>query len=301
MRIEKVYFDTNDGLNLVGLLHTSEEKNENEVIISVHGMGSNCLKKRDDVIANKVTKNNISYFTFNNRGMGIINDVHTCDGKILQGTVFEDVTASYYDIVGAIKILQSRGYKKIHLQGHSLGSTKIVYMYNKLIQNKEIEILNLIRSVILLSLVDVVDVVNFLNRSNSNTDIVNLALEKESIGNKDYVIETRAPFMPYVSVKTFLKYYRDNTDINFARYSDDKFDFKELNNISVPLFMRWGNNKELVSIPTENVVSICQNKINNEYKDFSYIDGATHNYIGKEQILADEIFKFIKNINSKSN
>lgn len=296
MRIEKVYFDTDDGLNLVGLLHTSEDKNENEVIISVHGMSSNCLKKRDDIIANKITENNISYFTFNNRGQGLINTVHTSNGKIMAGTVFEDVTESYYDIVGAIKKLQEMGYKKFHLQGHSLGSTKIVYTYNKLMQKNESILLNSIKSIILLSLVDVVDVMNLLNKSNPNMDIVKLALENESTGDDNSIIETKVPFMPYVSVKTFFKYYRDNSDIDFARYNDSKFDFKELNNIRAPIFMRWGNNKELISTPAEDVVSVCKNKIKNEYRDFGYIDGATHNYIGKEQILADEIFTFIKNI-----
>ena len=41
MRIEKVYFKAEDGVELAGLLHTSESQQEKEVIISVHGMGSN--------------------------------------------------------------------------------------------------------------------------------------------------------------------------------------------------------------------------------------------------------------------
>jgi len=91
MRIEKIYFDAEDGLKLAGLLHTSESQAEDEVILSVHGMGSNCLKSRDDIIANLVTKNNISYFTFNNRGQGIVDSIYTAEGKIVQGTAFEDI------------------------------------------------------------------------------------------------------------------------------------------------------------------------------------------------------------------
>ena len=48
----------------------------------------------------------------------------------------------HYDIVSAIKLMASKGYEKIHLQGHSLGSTKSVYVYNKLLQNNETKILN---------------------------------------------------------------------------------------------------------------------------------------------------------------
>ena len=295
MRIEKVYFEAEDGLELTGLLHTSEEHNEDEVILSVHGMGSNCLKKRDDIIAKTVTNNKISYFCFNNRGHGLINTISTNDGKLIQGTVFEDVTDSYYDIVGAIKKLIQMGYKKIHVQGHSLGSTKVVYTYNKLVDNKQSGILNYIKSVILLSLVDLVDIMNIMIKSNPQIDIAKIAIDKEADNKKNYIIETGVPFLPYVSCSTFLRYYRDNEEINFARYNDEDYNFQKLNNIAVPLFMRWGNNKELISAPADCVANICKKKINNNYKDIAFIDGATHNYTGKEQMLADEILNFIKN------
>lgn len=48
MRVEKVYFNAEDGTELFGLLHTSESGNDNSVVISTHGMGSNCFKKRED-------------------------------------------------------------------------------------------------------------------------------------------------------------------------------------------------------------------------------------------------------------
>lgn len=294
MRIEKVYFNAEDGMELVGLLHTSENCEEDEVILSVHGMGSNCLKKRDDIIAEYATKSKISYFTFNNRGNGLINAARMQDGKIMQGTVFEDVLESYNDIIGAINVLKEKGYKKIYLQGHSLGSTKIVYTYNKLVEENNREILDSIKSVLLLSLVDLVDVMKIMIKSNPTINIIDLALEKEKEGDLDYIMETRVPFLPYVSVKTFLRYYRDNQDINFAQYQNEEFTFPELNKINVPLFMRWGNNKELISIPADEVTNVCINKINNQNKDIGYIDGATHNYIGKEDILAKEIIDFLK-------
>ena len=296
MRIEKVYFNTEDGIELAGLLHTSEEHSEDKVILSVHGMGSNCLKKRDDIIARFATENKISYFSFNNRGQELINTVHTQDGKIMQGTVFEDVLDSYYDIIGAIKTLKRKGYQKIYLQGHSLGSTKIVYTYNKLVANKQSEILDSIKAVMLLSLVDLVDVVKIMINSNPQVDIVDLAFTKEKEGKFDYVIETEVPFLPYVSVKTFLRYYRDNGEINFAQYQNNLFEYRELNNIKVPIFMRWGNNKELITLPVDKITSICKEKINNPNKDISYIDGATHNYVGKEEILAKDIISFLRKV-----
>ena len=141
-----------------------------------------------------------------------------------------------------------------------------------------------------------VDVINIMVKSNPEVDIVKIANEKEIENKGDYVIETKVPFLPYVSTRTFLRCYRDNQIIDFARYNDKSYNYEELNNINVPLFMRWGNNKELVSRPAESVASICNEKIKNNSKDIGVIDGATHNYTGKEELLACEILKFIDDI-----
>ena len=295
MRIEKNYFYAEDGLELFGLLHTSEDKNEKEVVIATHGMGSNCFKKRDDIIAQNLTANNISYFTYNNRGYGLVNEINRGKEKILQGTVFEDVYESYLDIIAAIKLMISKGYTRIHLQGHSLGSTKTLYTYNKLVEDNNEEILKYIGSVILLSLVDLSDVMKYVDECNRDVDVPRIAYEKEEEGQLDYIIETKTSFMSLVSAKTFLRYYRDNEKVDFAKYTTDEYSFEIINRIAVPLFMRWGNVNELINLSADDLSALLMKKINNPSKDIGFIDGATHNYRGKEQILANEILDFIKN------
>lgn len=61
MQIEKVYFNSVDNLNLIGLLHTPKKKTDT-VVISIHGITSNCLKRRDDILAQKCTDLGIAYF-----------------------------------------------------------------------------------------------------------------------------------------------------------------------------------------------------------------------------------------------
>ena len=293
MNIEKEYFLAEDGANLFGLLHKSENSTNSEVVIATHGMGSSCIKTRDDTIARKLTENGIDYFTYNNRGSGIINEVRFEEGKRLQGTAFEDVEDCYYDVVGAIKLMIKKGYTKIHLQGHSLGSTKTVYTYNKLIENEEMEILKKIKSVILLSLVDIASVMNYLVGS-SSLDIIKIAEQCEAEGDVNHVIATNISFMPLVSVKTFLKYYKNNKCIDFAKYTTPGFEFEKINSIKIPLFMRWGNVNELIAIPANELAELLNTKIYNANKDINFIDGATHNYTGKEQELAEQILKFLK-------
>ena len=157
--MELINFMATDGVNLEGILYKDSSNISEKIILSVHGMTSNCFKKRDIEIAKKANEKGIDYFAFNNRGSEIVKyiekETEGQPAKELAGTAYEDVLEGYEDIVGAIIKLKELGYKNIYLQGHSLGCTKIVYTYNELINNDETEILENIKGVILLSLVDI--------------------------------------------------------------------------------------------------------------------------------------------------
>ena len=97
-----------------------------------------------------------------------------------------------------------------------------------------------------------------------------------------------------ISVKTYLRYFKYNEKIDFAKFSDKNYDFKELNNIQIPLFLRWGNVHELVIQNLDELVSFLKSKIKNDKLDIGYIDGADHGYTGKEEMLAKQIIQFIR-------
>lgn len=288
-----INFLATDGVNLNGILYESNNKTE-DVILAVHGMSSNCFKKRDEVIANIATDAKVDYFCFNNRGSELVKYIKkSIDGNqenLLAGTTFEDVLEGYEDIVGAILKLKELGYKNIYLQGHSLGCTKIVYTYNELINEEEYDILSLIKGVILLSLVDIPRTLSIYLGDKFN-QFLKLAETKESEGKKNELMPKES-FIHPISVKTFLRYARDNKEIDFANYGQDT-ELQKLNNIRVPLFMRWGNQNEMILQKADELVSIVSNSIDNQNKDIDYIYGADHGYTGKEKELAEQIIKFI--------
>jgi len=292
--MKKISFITGDNIKLDGLLYESNIST-NEVVISVHGMGSNCFKKREDILASEITKNNISYFCFNNRGHDLTVFVDKyIDGKrrkIIFGTSYEDVLDSYYDITGAIKSMMNIGYEKIHLQGHSLGCTKIVYTYNRLKNDNNSEILSKIKSIILLSLVDIPATQKY-SLNGKFDKMIEYAMQKEN-DNKLTELMPEDAFMHPISVKTYLRYFKYNEKINFSRFGDTSYNFEELNNITVPLFIRWGNVKEMILQDVKELIEFMNSKINNIHKDIGYIDGANHSYEGKELIVVNEILKFI--------
>ena len=290
--MEQIEFLATDGIILDGLLYKSKERT-NKVILAVHGMSSNCMKKRDQVISKKANENNIDYFCFNNRESELVKytrrNIEGKKEKFIMGTSFEDVTEGYEDIVGAMIKLKELGYEEIYLQGHSLGCTKIVYSYNELKEEQD-DLINMVKGVILLSLVDIPQTLKFYLRENFNK-YLEYAEEQEK-QNKPNELMPKESFIHPISVKTFLRYARDNKEIDFAGYGRDT-KLEKLNNIDVPLFMRWGNDNEMILQRAEELVDIVNNILKNENKDIDYIDGANHGYENREEELAEQIIKFI--------
>mgnify|MGYP000755029558 FL=1 len=286
--MEQINFYAEDGTKLNGFLHKSKETTQ-DVILSIHGMSSNCFKERDNVIANTANNLNIDYFCFNNRGSELVKyitkNINGKKTKVIAGTSYEEVLDSYYDIVGAILELRKLGYKNIYLQGHSLGCTKIIYTYNKLKKQNNTEILEMIKSIILLSLVDITSVLKvFLGKNFSY--YINLANKMEQEGKLQNLMPQEA-FIHPVSSKTFLRYARDNKDIDIKQYNI-------LSKIDKPLFMRWGTDNEMIIDKPDELVKKVKQIIENKQSDVNYIEGANHSYNEKEEILATQILEFIQ-------
>lgn len=301
--MKKVSFLAEDKIELDGLLYLnnlnlSSEKNEEinkntKIIISIHGMSSNCFKKREEAIANNLK--DYDYLCFNNRGSELVRYIRKTENgkkiKTLGGATYENPIESYYDILGAIKYVLSIGYTDILLQGHSLGSTKIVYTYNRL-KNENNLVINNIKGIILLSLVDIVAAIKVFSKDKYK-DNINLALELSK--NDNLALMPHNSFIHPISAKTYLDYTINSKDIDFAGFGRDE-ELNVLNNIDIPLFMRWGNINEMIIQKAEDLVLLVNTIIKNENKDIGYIDGADHGYSKKEDILAKEISNFIKNI-----
>ena len=293
--MEVIYFLATDGIKLDGLLSTCKDKTE-DIILSVHGMATNCMKKRETTMAKIANENGIDYFCFNNRGSELVKYTRRyTEGKRekeLGGTSYEDVLEGYEDITGAIIKLKELGYKNIYLQGHSLGCTKIIYTYNELKDEKD-EMVNNIKGIILNSLIDIPRALRIYLRDKFD-EYIQYAEEKER-NQETSEMMPREAFIHPISVKTFLRYARDNQDIDFANFGEDH-ELRKLNNIDVPLFMRWGNVNEMIAQMPEELVDIMNRVITNPNKDIYYLDGANHSYEGKEEELAKQIIGFIKNL-----
>ena len=248
--LERVYFNTEDEIELVGLLERPTNPTK-RVVISVHGMQSNCLKRREDILSKEISNAGVAYFAFNNRGAELMTYTRKTTGeKVLNGgSVYEDVLDGYYDIKGAINKMLELGYTDIYLQGHSLGCTKIVYTYNKL--KNENNVKN-IKGIMLLSLVDIPDCQKY-DLGDKYAEMMEYAENKEKEGKLNDLMPIESFDHP-ICVRSYLRYFKYNKDIDFARFWDKDYNFKELNNIQIPLFLRWGNVHDLVLQNLSNLI-----------------------------------------------
>ena len=288
MAFELIEFRTDDGVQTNGYINKCDKKTD-KVLIQTHGMTGNCFKNREKTISKEVEKIGVDAICFNNRGSEIVKYIkYFEEKKELAGMAYENIEDSYYDIVGAIKYAVKLGYTKIYLQGHSLGSTKVVYTYNRM-KKENNDLLKYIKGIVLLSLVDVANLLKKVTKK----EYLDYANEKESKGQVLELMPDKTFFHP-ISIKTFLKYVKYNEDIDFAQYGNDDFEFETLNNIEVPLFMRWGNVREMIEREADDQVNFMNNKIKNANKDIDYIDGANHSYDNREEQLANQISNFIK-------
>lgn len=287
MNTKIVKFYAKDGIELDGYINKCDINTE-KILIQIHGMSSNCFRNRDKIIANRIKDLNIDTLCFNNRGSDIVRYAKNKNGvRIIAGTAYEDIADCYFDIVGAIEYVISLGYKTIYLQGHSLGATKTVYCYNKL-KNENSQLLKYIKGIILLSLVDIPDMLNTFTPK----QYIEYANKLEAENNTNSIMPIEGTLHP-ISVKTFLRYVKYNKDIDFARYHDINYNFKELYDMDIPIFMRWGNNKELIKQDAKELVNILNEKLKDKNTDINYIDGANHSYTEKEEILAEQIYNFL--------
>lgn len=286
--MEQVNFNATDGVLLNGFLHKSNS-NTKTIIVSIHGMGSNCFKNREVAISQHAIKNGIDYFCFNNRGSELARylkkTINDKTEKILAGTGYEDALDGYFDVLGAILKVKELGYENIYVQGHSLGSTKALYTYKKLKEENN-EIIKNIKGLILLSLVDINTVMkDYLG--DRFTYYLQFAENKEKEGHLKYLMPSES-FIHPISVRTYLRYLRDYKEIDIDNYN-------MVSVINIPVFMRWGTDNEMTIYKPEELIELVSNKIKHNNKDINCIYGANHSYDNYEEKLANEIIGFVKN------
>ena len=124
MLVDFVRFNATDNVELQGWLNNEAS---DLAVVHIHGMSGNGYENYFlDNLREMYQQKDISLFTIDTRGRGIISDFRQNDGWKRGGSCFEIFEESVHDIQGAINHLKTLGKTRFILQGHSLGCTKVV-------------------------------------------------------------------------------------------------------------------------------------------------------------------------------
>ncbi len=128
-----VTFDATDGVALAGLLYEPPRRTRRAAIF-LHGTGGASIfdSKRTNRLAAEFIRSGLAWFPFNNRGAHLLRRLRTKKRTLGGGMAYERIRDCVFDIDGAVRFLRARGYRQIHLIGHSTGANKIaVYDHYK--------------------------------------------------------------------------------------------------------------------------------------------------------------------------
>lgn len=282
---------TEDGLELHGILYRLEKETKT-VLAQVHGMTGNFYENKFlDNLAKTLTKNNIAFCPFNNRGSGNITTfVKEINGKreyLRIGNANEKFEDCLLDIKAHIDFLENQGFTNIHLSGHSLGAPKVTYYLGKS-QDKRI------KSLILLSPADMLG----LARENKERFEEEIAEAKKMIaeGRGDKLMPKKVWDEYPLTASTYLSLFDNNSEAGVLNFHNPNDQFKILSQITRPIFTIMGRKDDVLIIPIENIMSLIKEKAKSSLRcEHQILGEADHNYQGYEQELADTILKWVKN------
>ncbi len=278
---------TADGLELHGLLFEPAGKTTN-ALIHIHGWVGNFYENKFiDYIAKEAISKNFAFLTFNNRGVGIITDLIKRGKSKVEyvriGGSLEKFNDCVMDIKAAIDFLNERGYKKIILEGHSLGCQKTTFYQYKTKDKR-------IKGLILLAPVDDLGFTRKLlkNKYKKSLDIANKMVEN---GKGDEPVPKWMAFYPLLNAKMFLS-VADPTSFS-GRIFDYSGELTEIKNVNCPVLAVFGSKDEYQSNSGEKLKILKENIKNCEIK---LVENAGHGFVNFEEKLSKLVDNWLKTL-----
>ncbi len=211
------------------------------------------------------------------------------DGSSINiGSHYEQLDEAHLDINAWIGFLLDKGYKKIILQGHSLGTIKVIrYLFEGKYKSK-------INKLILLC---PFDKTFLIEKFTTRKYIQYLKQAKKKIleGKGDEIVPKNYGGFK-LSYQTYLSWFDNNDLSHMFDLSIKNYKFPILNKINIPVHVIVGTNDEYFyqSDPKHPEIGF-RILINNLKKGGGkLIKNATHSFAGYEKTVALEVLKFAK-------
>ncbi len=272
---------TKDDIPLYGLY--SKAPNSKTVLINIHGTASNFYENYYmQPLTKAALKQNISILSTNNRGTAVM-QVYPHAGAGLE--YFEDCLL---DIDAWIKFAISEGYKRIILQGHSLGSEKVVYYMNKG------EYRDKVSKIILLGPADSYGETE-RTLKNKKVQLIEEAKKLVENGNPEQFLTTvwlcHGGVLPK-GADSFLNFFDYGSENSKALPFRNGKNLQLYSKIKIPILVVIGDKQEYTIIPIKTALSLMKKE--NKMSECHQIKNCNHDFENKETELTKIIIKFIR-------
>lgn len=278
---------TEDGLYLHGLIKRGDKSKY--AVLYVHGFEGDFFSNRFiPVVADAVKGNGHTFLSVQTRGTGGEYEFQKTSGSsALIGSHFELLKDAYKDLDAWIEFLLEKGYQKIVLQGHSLGTIKVVRYLAEGHHTKFVD------KIVLLSPTDTHSLLDIVTQGKYK-DYVREAKKKIDKGEGEQLTpkewgDLRLSYQTYVSWLTFDHFGK------VFNFGDPENNYMLLNKIDVPVKVVVGEHDDYFHPKNpdhpQEAIDIMKLNIN----DFSHsiIKEGGHTFEGKEHELAQEIILFL--------
>jgi pimeloyl-ACP methyl ester carboxylesterase len=290
---ELVRLQASDGVELVGILAESGEEGRGEVVLHVHGYAGTFYENRFvSTIGQALNARGVAMLAVNNRGHDYVADnirgMGSDTESVRGGAAYDLFEDTLLDMDACVEFLIERGYETIWLQGHSLGTLRVVHYLNE-------RGLASARGVVLVSPPDMFGI--FDARTDGESDDVMAEARELVESGRGGTLLAAGRDIPVTAASLVSLYGNPSvTDIFPVRLGDEG-DYRLIENLDLPALVTMGDTDEAVTIEPGRAAELVAAHLGDSATAV-VVRGANHVYWGHEGELAEAIAEFVAPTNA---
>lgn len=284
---------TKDGIHYEGIL-TGEEGSSDSLILHIHGMaGSPTLNQYYSEMYREYPANGLHFMAVTHRGTGVMTEFITDEGATVLGNAYEKFEDCVYDIDSWISKAVELGYKKIWLQSHSLGPSKVAY-YMSQTNDPRVE------GLIFISPSDMIGLIHADGEDENYKVMIEEANQLVAEGKGKQILSQDIWGLEKLSAETYINFFGEGSNTGVFNYKGDASDWKVVNSIKIPVLAITGT-KDSGVVPIIDPYEAMK-KLESELSRSPHVktvvyDGADHSFDQFGDRIVGDVLDFIKNIN----
>lgn len=282
---------TKDGLELSGLL--SEPSQKDTIIVHTHGMsGDFYTNPYYPQMHQMYPENNIAFLAGENRGTHSVVQFNSTEGIKNIGNTYEIFEECMHDIEAWVNLARELGYKKIYLQAHSLGPSKVAYYINT-VKPKDIA------GLLFISPSDMLGLVYDPEGKEDHTILYPEAKKLVDEGKPKQLLSQPLWGEYKLSAGTYVNFFRDTSNTAIFNYGRPDLGWDAVNKITLPVLAITGTKDDGIvpCMEPHKAMETLEKELKSSPKVKTVVyEGAEHSFEGFEERIVKEVISFIESI-----